>query len=438
MPNRPNILYLHSHDTGRYIQPYGYPIPTPRLQEFAEQSAIFRQAFCAAPTCSPSRAALLTGKWAHSCGMLGLAHRGFGLADYDQHLVRVLKRNGYLTALAGMQHEARDGHIIGYEEVLPTKSSWAKDVAPLASEFLLREHDRPFFLSAGLTETHREFPDPAIDPRFVRPPAPIPDTPATRKDTAAFATSARAMDSAFGTILDALQQSGQANSTIVIVTTDHGPAFPVMKGRLTDHGVGVLLMIRGAQGFDGGKVLDAVVTHMDIFPTLCELIGIDPPAGLQGKSLIPLISGLTNKLHDAIFAEINFHAAYEPERSVRTDRYKYIRRFSSRSLPVLPNMDRGLSKDLWLEAGWQNIDLEDEQLYDLILDPMEGNNLAGEARTKEVLDEMRAILQRWMSDTDDPLLNGPLIIPAGATVDDVCAVDPGDKAMRYEVPTPAE
>ena len=70
MPERPNVLYLHSHDTGRYVQPYGYDVPTPNIQRLAEQGILFRQAFCAAPTCSPSRAALLTGQCAHSSGML--------------------------------------------------------------------------------------------------------------------------------------------------------------------------------------------------------------------------------------------------------------------------------------------------------------------------------------------------------------------------------
>ena len=89
--SRPNILYLHSHDTGRYIEPYGYPVPTPNLQAFAEQGVVFRQAFCGGPTCSPSRAALLTGQAPHSSGMIGLAHMGFKLHDYSQHIVHTLR-----------------------------------------------------------------------------------------------------------------------------------------------------------------------------------------------------------------------------------------------------------------------------------------------------------------------------------------------------------
>src|ERR671927_479148 len=88
----PNILYLHSHDTGRYVQPYGHAIPTPNIQWLADQGVLFRNAFCAAPSCSGSRAALLTGCYCHVNGMMGLAHRGFALNDPDQLLVRTLAR----------------------------------------------------------------------------------------------------------------------------------------------------------------------------------------------------------------------------------------------------------------------------------------------------------------------------------------------------------
>ena len=98
---RPNILYIHSHDTGRFIQPYGHAISTPRLQQLAEEGVLFRQAFTPNPTCSPSRACLLTGQTAHSNGMLGLAHRGFSLNDYGQHILHTLRKHGYTSALTG-------------------------------------------------------------------------------------------------------------------------------------------------------------------------------------------------------------------------------------------------------------------------------------------------------------------------------------------------
>src|ERR1700685_2955512 len=91
---RPNILYIHSHDSGRYLQPYGYAVPTPNLMGLASAGVVFRQAFSAAPTCSPSRASLLTGAYPHNNGMLGLAHRGFALNDYKQHMLHTLRGAG--------------------------------------------------------------------------------------------------------------------------------------------------------------------------------------------------------------------------------------------------------------------------------------------------------------------------------------------------------
>src|SRR6266849_5087901 len=91
----PNILYIHSHDSGRYLQPYGYAVPTPNLRRLAGEGVLFRRAFSAAPTCSPSRAALLTGQCPHQNGMLGLAHRGFSMNDYGKHILHTLRAANY-------------------------------------------------------------------------------------------------------------------------------------------------------------------------------------------------------------------------------------------------------------------------------------------------------------------------------------------------------
>src|SRR4029079_4721781 len=120
MTLRPNIVYLHSHDTGRHIQPYGHQVPTPNIQRLADQGLLFRQAFSAAPVCSGSRAALLTAEYSHTNGMLGLAHRGYRLADYDHHLVHTLHQAGYTTTMIGEQHVAADPEEIGYHHIAET------------------------------------------------------------------------------------------------------------------------------------------------------------------------------------------------------------------------------------------------------------------------------------------------------------------------------
>jgi len=430
---RPNILYLHSHDTGRYVQPYGHAICTPHLQKLAEEGMLFRQAFCANPTCSPSRACLLTGQYAHSNGMLGLAHRGFALNDYSQHILHTLRRHGYIAALAGVQHIAShtDGGAwrkIGYDRHLGDPSV----AHTAAAEFILSNPAQPFFLSVGFVETHREFPDahPEDDARYCLPPLPLPDTPETREDMARFKASARRLDEKMGVVLDALAHAGLDGDTLVICTTAHGIAFPCMKCSLTDGGIGVMLIMRGPGGFTGGTVVDALVSHVDVFPTVCDVAGVPRPPWLQGVSLVPLVTGSAGAVRDEIFAEVNYHAAFEPMRCARTTRHKYIRRYDGRRHPVLPNCDDGPSKSLWMGCGWNDVAPADEALYDLVFDPAETNNGAGDPRYASALDEMRARLARWMRETGDPLLAGGIPLPETAVLNDPDGASPKEPAVK--------
>ena len=423
---RPNILYIHSHDTGRYLEPYGHAVPAPNLQRLANQGVLFRQAFNAGPTCSPSRASLLTGMCPHSNGMFGLAHRGFVLNDYKQHILHRLRPAGYYSALFGVQHIAKSPGIIGYDKFETFPGNHVEAVSAAAAKFLQGSPKTPFFLDIGFQETHREFrkPGPTEDPRFCLPPAPILDTPQTREDIAAFKATARVMDAGVGLVLKALESSGLAENTLVISTTDHGIAFPAMKCNLTNHGMGVSLIMRGPGGFSGGKVCDAMVSHIDLFPTICDLLAIERPSWLQGKSLLPLMSGGSAEIHDEIFAEVNYHAAYEPKRAVRTRRWKFIQQFDSRRHPNLPNCDDGPSKSLWLENGWRNRTVDAVQLFDLMFDPNETRNVAGDTTYSAALEDMRTRLHRWMEATNDPLMHGPIAAPKGATANDPDGVSP--------------
>jgi N-sulfoglucosamine sulfohydrolase len=210
----------------------------------------------------------------------------------------------------------------------------------------------------------------------------------------------------------------------VICTTDHGIAFPGMKCNLTDHGIGVMLIMRGPMGFAGGRVCDAMISQLDLFPTICELGGIEPPSWLQGRSMMPLIREEVEEINEEVFAEVTYHAAYEPQRAVRTKRWKYIRRFDPRPGPVLCNCDDSASKDLLVEYGWANLAPDVEQLYDLVFDPAECNNLSRDPSAKETLQDMRGRLDRWMRDTYDPLMLGPVPAPSGASVNDPDDVSP--------------
>ncbi|HEX4305811.1 MAG TPA: sulfatase [Solirubrobacterales bacterium] len=426
----PNILYIHSHDTGRVVQPYGFQVPTPNIQMLADQGVLFREAFCAAPTCSGSRASLLTGLYCHNNGMEGLAHRGWTLHDYGQHWVHTLRRGGYHSILVGEQHISKDPAVIGYDEIVKVETNKAGDVAPLTIEALrgARNAGKPWFMSVGFFETHRDFAAPTSvrDTLYSLPPGNLPDRPETRRDMAQFKASVRSLDQGVGAVLHALHDLGLVDDTLVICTTDHGVAFPGSKATLTDRGTGVMMIMRGPGAFAGGKVVDAPVTHLDVFPTLCEVAGVDPPDWLQGDSLIPLLRGEVDSLHEATFAEMTYHAAYEPQRSVRTERWKYIRRFDDHPGPILANCDDSASKEVWVAAGWADRRVPREQLYDLVLDPQEQDNLAADPVAREALTDLRARLDQWMRDTDDPLLEGPVPAPPGAEVNEPWQISPDE------------
>jgi N-sulfoglucosamine sulfohydrolase len=428
LDSAPNILYIHSHDTGRVVQPYGFQVPTPNIQLLADQGVLFREAFCAAPTCSGSRASLLTGLHCHNNGMLGLAHRGWALNDYRQHWIHALRGAGYRSTLIGEQHLSVDPAVIGYDEIVPVDSNHAEYVAPLTIEALREAPEQPWFMSVGFFETHRDFsvPTSVRDTLYSLPPANLPDVVTTREDMAAFKASARSLDQGIGAVLHALHDFSLVENTLVLCTTDHGVAFPGAKATLFDRGIGVMMLMRGPGGFTGGKVIDAPVSHLDVYPTVCELAGVEPPQWLQGTSLMPLVRGEVERLHDAIFAETTYHAAYQPHRAVRTERWKYIRRFDDYPHPVLANCDDSDSKQLLVEAGWGKQIVPEEQLYDLILDPAEGANLVGDPAHADTREDMRARLEAWMRETEDPLLEGPVAPPPGAIVNEQWQLSPDD------------
>jgi N-sulfoglucosamine sulfohydrolase len=424
--DRPNIVYLHSHDTGRHVQPYGHQVPTPNIQRLAEGSLLFRQAFCAAPSCSGSRACLLTGQWAHVNGMTGLAHRGWQLRDYGRHLVHPLREAGYWSALIGEQHLSVDPAVLGYDHIVDVATTRVHTIAPAARELLHSRPPQPFFLSIGFFETHRDFFEPSSvrDALYSAPPAHLPDTPETRADMASFKASARSLDQGVGAVLQTLDELGLVDDTILVLTTDHGLPVPGAKATLTDRGLGVLLIVRGPGGFSGGRVTDALVSHVDLYPTLCELAGAALPDGLAGRSLLPLSRGETSEVRDELFAELTYHVAYDPQRAIRTKRYKLIRRFGDRLEPVLANVDDSPSKDVLVEAGWGTRPRPREELHDLLLDPGERCNVANDPKLDAVREDLERRLHEWMVATEDPLLYGPVRPPHAAAVNDPAALSP--------------
>ncbi len=429
--SRPNILFIHAHNTGRFVQPYGYDVPTPRMLQLAQQGVLFRQAYTVSPSCTPSRGALLSGQYPHVTGLCGLAHRGWRLRDYRQTLIHLLNDAGYLTVLAGLQHIARDRAEPGYQLDLQPPGQTGAEVVPGVQRFLQQTHEQPWFLDVGLREAHRAYPEPtaADDPRYVRVPPAIPDTPRTREDFAGYRAAARLMDDSFGAVLDALESSGQAENTLVICLADHGLQWPHYMANVTDRGLETFFILRGPGGFTGGKCCDALVSHLDVLPTVCDLAGIATPDWAAGKSLLPLMDGSVDHLHDELFGEQTYHAAYDPQRTIRTRQFRYLRWYGDRRRILMPNIDRGLTRDELVDHGLVESPRPSEALYDLMLDPNEMRDCRDDPRYAQVLADLRQRLDQWMRATNDPLLAGDVPAPPGSQVTHPDGLHPMDNVL---------
>jgi arylsulfatase A-like enzyme len=186
--------------------------------------------------------------------------------------------------------------------------------------------DKPFFLSVGFSETHRDFPTAGpYSPDYTIPPDPFPDTLETRSDTARLKASTASLDRRIGVVFDALKENGLWDNALIVCITDHGIAFPFMKCNLTDHGMDVMLVMRVRGVAGGDRVIDAVVSHIDVYPTLCNVADVQPPASVEGRSMIPLVTGKPDSIRDEVHAEVTYHAAREPNRCVRIKRHDNIR-----------------------------------------------------------------------------------------------------------------
>lgn len=432
-----NILYIHTHDSGRYLEPYGVNVKTPNIMRLAQEGTLFRSMYCAAPTCSPSRVGLLSGMAPHSSDMLGLAQRGFQMDDYGKHLASYLNEQGYMTCLFGVQHEAPESEMIGYQYVYEADCdesdfmSRDKGACGHAAAYL-REYreEKPFFLSVGFIHTHRRYPEDAekyINPDYVTPPPTVADTKENRRDMAAYMRSAQIADECVGEVLEALRESGQEDNTIIIFTTDHGIAFPFMKCNCYDTGIGVTFIMKYKGNPAAGKVCNSLLSQVDVFPTLCEMNGLPKPEYLQGKSFAGVFENLDAKIRDEIFAEVTYHAAYEPMRCIRTERYKLIRYYDFHDGHVPANIDESSCKTLLIDSGLLRKSRDREMLFDLYMDPMERENLIGNPDYKDIYTDLRLRLEDWMEKTKDPLISVSYRVPRpeGAYVNRLQDLDPG-------------
>ncbi len=328
-----NILTVICHDLGQRLGCYGVPnIRSRNIDRFAKGAVRFDNAFCTAPQCSPARAALWTGRYPHANGVVGLAHSEFGndLHPDERHLAQVLADDGHQTILFGTQHVSPTPERCGFREV-HGRGSCIKIASEVADYLPTIDRSRPFLMQIGFSEPHRPYGHDGTEPldaSTVDVPGHLPDIPEIRADLADMEASIASVDLAFGTILDALDRAGLADDTLVMFVADHGIPHVRSKMTLYDPGLEIALVMR-IPGVEGGRATSEMISNVDVFPTILELLGKDVPKNVQGRSFKGLLKGTEYAPSDAIFGEKTYHAFYDPMRAIRTERWKLIANFEA-------------------------------------------------------------------------------------------------------------
>lgn len=443
---QPNILFILTEDQGAQMSALGRTdIQTPRMDALAASGTLFRRAYVAYPVCSASKACIMTGLHSHVNGLVNNTNnylkRAEKLTDAEKKslpylhtrirstaptLVEMLVQNGYHAAVSGKLH-------VSPNERFPYHDFFPKVPARQALNGTIRRAaGKPWFLLHNtITSTHRPFVNSekqpiSIDPAKVVLPPHLPDTPVIRRDWAEYLDGVQKADQAVGEALDALRDSGAESNTIVIFMGDHGPAYP--HGKMTPYhfGLHVPLVIRVPSAKP--LVSDALVSELDLLPTLLDVLGIAYDAPLHGKSLKPLIEGQKEaKGHDFIFAEVsgrslNLKRGME-ERAVLDATHQLILR-SRLDEPKVINADLRDMKP-WINRIYGELVLRKAEfpeayrmlqtmdphalggspplieLYDLQNDPGQFHNLAADPAAKPHLDRLMAAFRKWHAETRD-------------------------------------
>ena len=454
-PTRPNILFILTEDQGAHLGFLGTPgLRTPHMDSLARSGMYFNEAFVAYPVCSPSKAAIYTGLHNHTNGLLNNtpnyhkpaaqltpAERNNALYVRNRvrenlpTLVERLHAAGYYQGVTSKLHVAPNEKF-PYDEF-----SKPADGAAVAS-FLGRAKltGQPWFLFYNIGASHRPFMKRSeekirVNPADVNVPAFLPDTPTARLDWAEYLTAVENADDLVGEGLAALRAAGQEDNTIIIcMGGDHGPAFQHGKMTLYDLGLRVTLSIR-VPGMKTGIRSNALVSALDLTPTLLDVLGLEPLPATHGLSLKPILAGNPGaKAHDCIFAEISNRGPLPnegmQERSVYDGRWHLIYREKLTSAWRQVQAD---SKDweVWRNRSYdETVKVRDRfpeqyrilaemnpqslsgkvpplELYDLRADPDEMNNLAGTPQHRRELDRLYATLRQWVKDTADPAVAPP-------------------------------
>lgn len=398
-----NVLFMTVDDVGwRDLSCYGNGnIKTPHLDSLAKQGIRFDRAFGVSSSCSPSRASFITGQYISTHGVDGLVHRYLGkqLSPFHPTMARYFKEAGYHTAIQGKWHVSLlPARFYGYKDFLGAPVPWnhIEDTTKIERYFKKRSKDgKPFYLELNFADTHRtsggkfeKGPDFVVDPETISVPdwMGLPDWPEIRADLALYYGKLLRTDHLIGETLEALRKTGLEENTMVVFVSDNGSPFPGNKMTLLDRGIGTPLLIRLPGKIEENRVSNALISTVDLMPTILNLCNIKFHDKVEGKSFHALLmdSGLDNH-REQLFSEMNCHVKSIPMRSIRTEKWKAILNLSDAPIGLddLEGVDWAMRLCKQKDQPWLQPRVPFE-LYDLEKDPFESNNLAGRAEVASV------------------------------------------------------
>ncbi len=403
---------------------------TPTFDRIAREGVLFDNSFVSAPSCAPSRAALLTGLYhwqlEQGANMWGSLPGKFPtypdlLAEAGYHVGFSGKGWGPgVVGINGRQHNPAGKKYNDFDEFL-----------------MSRRRHQPFCFWLGSHNPHRPYQghpgqEMGIDTKAIRVPAPLPDHETVRSDLANYYGEVARFDSELKLVTDRLEAIGELDSTLLIVTSDNGLPFPRCKANLYDFGTRVPLAIRWGAIRDPGRVSEAFVNLVDIAPTIMAAAGLSELVPMSGQSLMPLLkegaggegSMRTNWVITGrerhIAAQKGSFAGY-PMRAIRNRDFLYIRNYEPQRWPAgsplaYRDVDRSPTKRFLLEnrnnPRYEHIfklcfgKRPAEELYDLNDDPGQINNVADKEKYKVIREQLSALLETELSRTDDPRMAG--------------------------------
>ncbi len=409
-PRPPNIVFLLSDDhsvpdLGCYGNPH---VRTPHLDRLAAEGMRFNHCYVASPQCSPNRSALFSGCTPHT---IGTSRLHAPMPPWETTVIDLLKRQGYYTAAFRKHHQgAHFQNRLDFYGDAATPFQAFTDSLPAGA---------PFFLQFGSTDPHRPYRPGAVNPPHhpdnVLVPPYLPDTPQVRADLALYYDFISRFDQECGELLDLLRSQGLLDNTLVLMTGDNGLPFPRAKGTLYDPGIRVPTIAWWPGKIAPGVVTDELIAHVDFAPTWLDCAGIPTPPKMQGRSCLGLLTGGAYTPREAIFSERNWHDTFDPQRCVRTRRFKLI--FNADA-----NTGYRPAWDIEDSPSWTSIQRMGRQggltvvqsqllepsrpaleFYDLETDPNEFENVINRPDLRQEALRHRQLLSNWMHETFDYL-----------------------------------